>query len=228
MSLLFKKERLHEYIIHGITTYEFEPTPEYVNRTMKDPRLQSSIQKLQDTYMIVGLKVADSGTVHHLRDNSTGGGWKLGVPLPNIGGNVGGEGEATKQFESSDELVTEKPFVFAYRIRAVTARKNKKEKEYIVTAAYETPGRGAPKLYDAVSSTLILPRTSPAENTEFELSRTDGNEDMVEGPYRVISDSKETVREIVLEEKQPKWLYCTAAVGIVVYAWLIHYFVESI
>jgi hypothetical protein len=190
---------------------------------MKDPRLESSIRKRKDMYMIIGLQVADSAIVYHLLDNTKGGGGKGGAPIASTGVEVTAEMDVLKESQMSDEVHIEKPFVFAYRIKACIREND----AYRLRSRPKLPAQGAPKLYKTDDPTSIQ-KTSLADDPQFKLSRIDGNEDMIEGQYQV-SKSMESnhfmERIIVLQESHPKWLYYTPAIGILVYALLIHYLI---
>lgn len=226
MSVVFKKQEVHEYKIDKYTIYQFEPTPEYVNDAMKDSHLTSSIRKRKDMYMIVGLQVADSAIVYHFNDNTKGGGATGGAPIAATGVEIDAHVDVTKESEMSDGFRIPKPFVFAYRIRACVREND----AYRLRSQAKLPAYGAPKLYDSDDPASIQ-KTSGADDPEFKLSRIDGNEDMIEGQYHVseLRDGGNSMeRIIVLQESHPKWLYYAPAIGILVYAWLIYYFVRKV
>jgi hypothetical protein len=220
IPILFKKQEVHEYKIDHYTTYQFEPSPEYVNAAMKDSQLESSIRKRKDMYMIVGLQVAKSAIVYHALDNTKNGGVEGGAPIAATGIEIDAHVDVTKKSQMSDKVHIEKPFVFAYRIRACIHKNG----AYRLRSGPKVPAHGAPRLYDTDDRASIQ-MTSFVDDPQFKLSRIDGNEDMIAGQYHVsesMNDGNPTERMIVLQESRPKWLYYAPAIGILVYAWLIH------
>ena len=176
--------------------------------------------------MIIGLQIADSAIVYHLRDTTKGGGGKGGAPIASTGVEVGAELDVLKGSQMLDEKHIEAPFVFAYRIRACIRDND----AYILGSRPTLPAHGAPKLYKT-DDPVSMQKTSLAEDLQFKLSRIDGNEEMIEGQYHV-SQSMESnhfmERMIVLQESRPKWLYYTSAVGVLVYALFIHYLIGKV
>jgi hypothetical protein len=217
LAVVFKKQTLHQYKIDNYTTHQFEPTPDYVNDAMKDVL---RLRKRKNLYMIVGLQVADSARVYHLLDNTKGGGAHGGAPIATTGVEIAGHLDMTKEFQMSDEIHITEPFVFAYRIRPCIRQKD----VYRLRSGAKLPPHDSPKLYDTEDriSNYV------ADDPQFKLSRIDGNEDMIEGQYHVnesMDGGNSIERLIILQEHHPWWLYYTPAIGILFYAWLIHYLV---
>jgi hypothetical protein len=144
LSAVFKKQQIHEYKIEKCTTYQFEPTTEYVNEAMKDPHLTSYIRKRKDMYMIVGLQVADSAVVYHLLGNTEGGGAKGGAPIAATGVEIDAHLDATKKTQMSQKAHIENPFVFAYRIKACVRKNN----VYGIRPGLKLPSHSSPRLFD--------------------------------------------------------------------------------